>query len=70
VHNPGVSVEITPRARELAAQNDWAGHTLVVTFRPLSLLPPEVPNEADPVRPPAGADPPVRIGRVSVFYDA
>ena len=69
-HGLRVAVDITPLARELQARGQWEGHTLIVTFRPLTLTPPEVPDEQDPVRPPSGNDTPVRIGRVSVFYDA
>jgi tyrosinase len=70
IHNPGIALDITHLARELEAREEWVGHTLVVTFRPLALGPPEIPDENDPVRPAAGEDRPIRIGRVSVFYDA
>jgi tyrosinase len=69
-HNLRVAADITGLARELEARGEWVGHTLVVTFRPLTLVPPEVPDEHDPVRPPTGKDTPIRIGRVSIFYDA
>jgi hypothetical protein len=35
-----------------------------------SYVTPEVPDPEDLVAAPAGRDPPVEIGRVSVFYDA
>jgi tyrosinase len=69
-HGLRVAMDITTLAHELAAEDRWAGHALSVSFRPLSLTPPEVPDPEDLVAAPAGQDPPVEIGRVSVFYDA
>jgi len=69
-HNLRTSLDITPLARELQADNEWVGHTLLVTFRPLSLGPPETPDQSDPVRALRGEDRPIRVGRVSIFYDA
>jgi tyrosinase len=69
-HNLRVAADITGLARELEARGDWLGHTLVVTFRPLALVPPEIPDAHDAVRPAAGNDTPIRVGRVSIFYDA
>lgn len=69
-HNLSTAVEITPLARELDGRHEWVGHDLVVSFRPLDLTPPETPDEHDLVKPAAGDDPPIRVGRVSIFYDA
>jgi tyrosinase len=68
-HNLRTAVDITSLARELDARGEWAGHTLDVTFRPLSLVPPEVPDQSDRVASAAHGDTPIHIGRVSVFYD-
>ncbi len=69
-HNLRVAADITSLARELEVRGEWVDHTLLITFRPLVLTPPEIPDVSDPVRLPAGEDQPIRIGRVSVFYDA
>jgi tyrosinase len=69
-HGLRVAVDITGLARDLEARDEWAGHELTVTFRPLTLNPPEVPDEEDLVSPPDHEDTPIRIGRVSVFSDA
>jgi tyrosinase len=60
------SYEITTVARELNAQNQWAGHRLRVTFEPLGLA---ASDPAD-VESAGHEDQPVRLGRISVFYDA
>ncbi len=63
------SFEITAIARALQARDAWAGHELPVTFEPLQLLP--VEGAAEGAVPSAShADRPVRLGRISVFYDA
>jgi len=68
-HALGSSYEITAIARELDERGEWAGHELRVTFEPLSLVPGEgvahheVESASHPERP-------VRLGRLSVFYDA
>jgi|CZKG01.1.fsa_nt_gi tyrosinase len=69
-HGLSTSFDVTALARELEAHNEWAGHALLVTFRPVTLTPPEVPDGNDLVQSPADEDRPVTIGRVSVFYDA
>jgi tyrosinase len=69
-HNLQSSFEITALARELNAQGQWAGHSLQITFQALTLTPPEEPDEKDPPRSPVDEDLPIRIGRISVFYDA
>lgn len=68
-HALQASYDITPIARELEARGAWAGHELPVTFAPLTLVGPG----AEPTSGVSSApheDRPVRIGRVSVFYDA
>lgn len=69
-HNLQSSYELTRLARELQAHDAWAGHMLTITFRPLTSIPAEVEDENDPVLGPEHEERPVRIGRVSVFYDA
>ncbi len=69
-HGLRVAMDISTLAHEMAAEDRWAGKALTVSFRPFALTPPEVPDPEDLVAAPAGDDPPVRIGRVSVFYDA
>lgn len=69
-HNLRSSFDVTALARDLEAHDEWAGHALLVTFRPLTLTPPEIADENDLVQSPAHEDRPIRIGRVSVFYDA
>jgi tyrosinase-like protein/polyphenol oxidase-like protein len=68
-HALQASYDITPIARELEARGEWAGHELPETFAPLALVPPG----AGPTRGVAPAphdDRPIRLGRLSVFYDA
>lgn len=60
------SYEITTVARELDAQNQWAGHPLRVTFEPLGLAASD-PADVESV---GHENQPVRLGRISVFYDA
>ena len=63
------SFEITPIARELEQRGEWAAHELRVTFEPLQLL--AVAGAAEnAVASAAHRDRPVRLGRISVFYDA
>ncbi len=65
------AMDISRFAQELAARGEWGGHSLSVSFVPAGLIPPEEPDPGDAV--PAShehPDTPVRIGRVSVFYDA
>ncbi len=63
------SFEITSIARELEARGGWAGHELQVMFEPLRLL--AAAGAAQNVTAsPAHEDLPVRLGRISVFYDA
>jgi tyrosinase len=64
------SYEITPIARELEARGAWAGDELRVTFEPLSLVAAEGAPDAAAVTSVAHEEHPVRLGRLSVFYDA
>ena len=68
-HALQASYDITPIARELQAQGKWAGHELPVTFAPLTLVPPGAgPTSGVGSNP--HEDRPIRLGRLSVFYDA
>ena len=62
--------DITELTQSLAAQGEWDGHHVEVTFRPLGLIPQDQPELAhalpDTV---TDADPPVTIGRVAIFYE-
>jgi tyrosinase len=64
------AMEISKFAHQLAAHGSWGSHSLSVTFRPVGLTPPEVPDPHDLVALPEHQEAPVTIGRVSVFYDA
>jgi len=68
-HALGVSYDITPIARELAARGQWAGHELPVTFAPLDLVEPGAGGSSG-VSPTPHEDRPIELGRLSVFYDA
>jgi tyrosinase len=68
-HALQASYDITPVARELEARGEWAGHELPVTFAPLDLVPPGAGPTAG-VSPMPHEDRPIRLGRLSVFYDA
>jgi tyrosinase len=69
-HGLRVVSDITELTRSLAAQGEWDGRHVEVTFRPLGLIPEDRPGLAhalpDDV---TDADPPVTIGRVSIFYE-
>jgi tyrosinase len=68
-HSLRITHEITELAHELATHGQWDGQHVTVTFRPLGLIPADQPELAhalpDTV---SSSDPPVTIGRVSVFY--
>jgi tyrosinase len=61
--------EITELTHRLAAQGEWDGQHVTVTFRPYGLIPPDRP-ELGHALPEAASDsePPVTIGRVSILY--
>jgi len=69
-HSLRVVHDITELTQSLAAQGEWDGRHVEVTFRPLGLIPHDRPELAhalpDQV---TDADPPVTIGRVAVFYE-
>ncbi|HEY1569602.1 MAG TPA: tyrosinase family protein [Solirubrobacteraceae bacterium] len=69
-HSLRVVHDITELTKTLAAQGQWDGRDVQVTFRPLGLVPPDQP-ELGHALPDAvtDADPPVTIGRVAIFYD-
>jgi tyrosinase len=69
-HSLRVVHDITELTQSLAAQGEWDGREVQVTFRPLGLIPHDQPELAhalpDEV---TDADPPVTIGRVAIFYE-
>jgi tyrosinase len=68
-HTLRVVMEITDLAQQLAAQGEWDGHSVSVTFRPLGLIPPDRPDLAHALPEElSSSDPAVTIGRVSVAY--
>jgi tyrosinase len=68
-HSLQASYDITPIARELESRGEWAGQELPVTFAPLDLVPPGA-GPTSGVSPTPHEDRPIRLGRLSVFYDA
>jgi tyrosinase len=69
VHSLQVTLEITELAHALAAQGEWDGDHVNVTFRPFGLIPADQPELAHALPDAVStSDPPVTIGRVSVFY--
>ena len=68
-HGMRVAMEITDLVRDLRETGDWDDETLDVVFKPIELIPPEVPDHDDAVLMASEREnPPVSIGRVSVFY--
>ncbi|MHB8531983.1 MAG: tyrosinase family protein [Solirubrobacteraceae bacterium] len=68
-HTLQSSYDITPIARELQGRGEWAGHELPVTFAPLGPVPLDAaPNAGVTSRP--HEERPIRLGRLSVFYDS
>ncbi len=68
-HGMRVAMEITDLVRDLRETGDWDDENLDVVFLPIELIPPEVPDEDDAVLMASEREnPPVSIGRVSVFY--
>ncbi len=68
-HSLRVTVEITELAHELAAQGEWDGQHVTVTFRPLGLIPQDRPDLAHALPDTIStSDPPVTIGRVSISF--
>ena len=62
--------DITELTQSLAAQGEWDGHHVEVTFRPLGLIP-QISRSSRTRCPTTvtDADPPVTIGRVAIFYE-
>jgi tyrosinase len=68
-HSLRVTHDITELSRELAARGEWDGEHVNVSFRPLGLIPADQPQLAHALPDqPTSSDPPVTIGRVSIFY--
>jgi tyrosinase len=69
-HSLRVVHDITELTETLAAQGEWDGRHVEVTFRPLGLIPPDRP-ELGHALPDVmtDTDPPVTIGRVAIFYE-
>jgi tyrosinase len=69
-HSLRVVHDITELTQSLAAQGEWDGRHVDVTFRPLGLIPPDRPDLAHALpQSITGTDPPVTIGRVAIFYE-
>jgi hypothetical protein len=69
-HSLRVVQDITELAQSLAAQGQWDGQHVEVTFRPLGLIPHDRPDLAHALPGDVtDADPPVTIGRVAIFYE-
>jgi tyrosinase len=70
-HGHGLRIvhDITELTQELAAQGQWDGRQVQITFRPLGLIPHDRPDLThalpDEV---TDDDPPVTIGRVAILY--
>ena len=61
--------EITELTQRLAAQGEWDGQHVSVTFRPFGLIPPDRPELAYALPETASdSEPPVTIGRVGILY--
>jgi tyrosinase len=68
-HSLRVTLEVTELVHELAATGQWDGDHVNITFRPLGLIPPDRPDLAHALPDTlSSSDPPVTIGRVSIFY--
>jgi hypothetical protein len=60
--------DITSRVAEMRAQNAWNEERVVVSFRPVGMLPPPDSAAEDTTESLAVRARPVRIGRVSIFH--
>jgi tyrosinase len=67
-HSLTITHDITRLSQALGQEGQWDGQHVTVTFRPIGLVPPEQPDLVHAPDAPARDHPPVRIGRVSVFY--
>ena len=69
-HGLRVVSDITELTQSLAAQGQWDGRHVEVTFRPLGLIPHDRPELAHALpEDMTDTDPPVTIGRVAIFYE-
>ncbi len=68
-HGLRIVHEITELTQRLAAQGEWDGQHVTVTFRPFGLIPPDQPELGHALPQTAStSEPPVTIGRVSVLF--
>ncbi len=68
-HSLRVVQEITDLTQALAAEGEWDGHNVTVTFRPFGLIPADQPELGHTLpETVSSSEPPVMIGRVSVLY--
>ena len=68
-HSLRVVHDITELTQTLAAQGEWDGKQVEVTFRPFGLIPPDRPELGHALpETVTDNDPPVTIGRVAIFY--
>ncbi len=66
-HGLKVTLDITELVERLIDEGKWDEDSLHVTFRPIRLIQPDSTDELAVIEP-AEAEPPVTIGRVSLFY--
>jgi tyrosinase len=69
-HGLRVVHDITALTGRLAAEGDWDGRHVTVTFRPFGLVPHDQPERAHALpESMSDSDPPVTVGRVSILYE-
>jgi tyrosinase len=66
-HGLKVTLDITDTVQRLVDEGKWDGENVHVTFRPIRLIAPDSTDELAVVEP-TEAEPPVTVGRVSLFY--
>ena len=64
-HGLSLTYDITDVVQRERSAGEWKQQSITVTFRPLTLIPPE---GAEPVGPGEEPEPPATIGSVSVYY--
>jgi len=68
-HSLNVSHDITALTRALAADREWDGQHVTITFRPIGLVPPDHPELTHQLPPePPAPQPPITVGRVAIYY--
>jgi tyrosinase len=68
-HGLAVTKAITSLVRQLAADGEWDGQHVTVTFRPLGLIPHDQPELAHALpEQMSDDDPPVQVSQVSILY--